>query len=371
MTDAPSAFSLKLPTLQLAWDATSMKALQTCPRYYKYSIIDGWRGGEEVHLHFGGFFADAIETYKKSRLAGKSKGEAQLDAVRVAVESSWLDEDEVHEGHPWGGDYEELWRCTGTEKYKNKKGNAAKCPWSHKGKWFPGPIGDTCGECGSPTETQRRYVPENPTKNRHTLVRLVAWYCEEQPDDLKTGFAPFKFPNGQPAVELSFKVPLPWKTKNGETYILAGHLDSIMELGGDEHFISDNKTTKNAITANYWKQYQPNVQVDTYDLAGSLLFPELNIKGVVIEAAQVMVDGARFASQPFYRSEAQREEFYNEFEYWLKQAELFATENYWPMNRINCKICPFQGICSKHPSRREEMLAADFTKKHWNPLEER
>ena len=377
--NAPSPFSLHNPNLQVAWDSTSLRALMFCPTFYKKSIIDGYVQSA-VDLEFGIYFATGAETYKKARLDGKSRDEAQLIALKRVIWDSWIRDiypigpsgGDIAEGdgYPWGGTYQEQWRCTGTEPYKNNKGNKAKCPWSHKGKWFPDFAPSTCGTCGSPTETERQYVPGNKYKNRHTLIRLLAWYIEEQPEDLNVGLAPYKFPNGQPAVELSGKMPLPFTTKQGEPYIICVHLDSIM-VNGDEKFISDNKTTKNALTNMYWKQFAPNVQVDTYDLVGSVLFPQLNIKGVIIEAAQTMVEGARFGSQPFYRNEEQREEFLRELEWWIKQAEQFAEDDYWPMNRTNCKMCIFQSVCSRSPQKREEYLKADFTIRKWNPLIER
>ena len=370
---APSPFSQHKPKLQIVVDSTSIGALQQCARFYQLAILEGYRGSK-VDLEFGGYFAKGVEIFKKARAEGKSRDEAQLLAVKEVVEGSWVEtaNDAAFDvgGYPWGGNYEAQWRCLGTSPYKNAKGNKAKCPWSHKGKWHPEPAPNTCGECGSDTETVRRYNPGNPAKNRHTLVRLMAWYCEEQPENLSSGLHTYVFPNGKPAVELSWKLPLPFQNKYGETYILAGHLDSIM-TNGLETFVSDNKTTKNALLKTYWKRYEPNTQVDIYDLAGSLLFPELGLRGVMIEAAQTLVDGARFGSHIFYRTEAQREELLNELGWWLGQAERHAEENYWPMNRKNCAMCPFQGICSKPPSERERYLKADFNVEHWNPLEER
>lgn len=382
-TLAPNPYSVHNGKLQLVWDATSLKALQFCPTYYKYSIVDGWRvDGEVLHLDYGIFFASGVETFKKARMEGSTKEEATLLALKRVVEDSWLKDkmsdgiqsDSVsqyqHGGHPWGGNYEDQWRCTGTEKFRNEKGNAAKCPFSHKGHWVPGTGPALCGRCGSPTETERRYIPANNAKNRHTLVRLMAWYCEEQPDDLTKGFHALKFPNGKLAVELSFKIPLPYQNKQGEYYVLAGHIDSLM-TDGTETFFDDNKTTKNAINASYWKQFNPNTQMSTYDLATNLLYPSLEIRGGLVEAAQVLVEGARFAIQPIYFNAAQREEYFAELQFWFDLAEQFAERGYWPMNRSNCKICPFNGICSKEPAKRQGYLEADFVKRPWNPLEER
>lgn len=368
-------FSEVVPGLQVVWDATSANDLMACPRRYQLHILEGWRGAKK-DTAFGGYAAEGFEVFHKARLSGKSKAEATRDALRHVLEATWIADDhdgdghsEHDQGHPWGGRYETLWHCTGTTKYKNSKGNAAKCPWSHKGAWFPGPHNDTCS-CGSPIEEQRRFVADDTVKNRKTLVRLVVWYCIEQPDEYADGLQAIRFPDGTPAVEKHFLLPTPWKYGTGEPITLAGYFDRISRFG-DEHFITDNKTTKNPLDRGYWAHYSPNTQVDTYDLVGSILYPSLSIQGVAIEAAQTLVGGAKFGIQVFHRTEPQREEFAKDLEYWLGKAEEFVRKGYWPKNPSACYTCDFKKICSLEPANRERFLAADFTKRAWNPAEER
>lgn len=356
-------FSAVVPRLQLAWDATSLGSLMACPRRYQYEILEGWRSGDNIDLQFGGFFAKACETFRHMRLSGLSHDQATLGAVKQTVLATWGPDG------PWSGRYAEQWRCTGAEPYRNAKGNRAKCPWSHAGKWFPGPSPTTCGQCGSGCEVQRRWLTDNPAKDRHALVRLVIWWCDEQPENMEDAFSTVAI-GGVPAVELSFTLPLPWTASTGETFLLCGHMDSIGKMG-DEYFVADNKTTKKGLTASYWRGYSPNVQVDIYDLAASMLYPTLGVKGVMIEAAQTMAEGARFGSMPFYRNDVQRDELLVDLEYWTTMAEQFAETKYWPMNRKSCLMCPFQPICSRPPEKREMYLESLFTKSFWNPLEAR
>lgn len=364
MTSSP--FSKHLPKLQIAWDATSLKSLMTCPRQYQYGIIEGWRpNGESVDLEFGRFFASSAETYKKARINGSDKHEATLAALRYVLGASWS------ETGPWGGSYQQLWRCTGSEPYRNAKGNRAKCPWSHTGVWLPDPDPTTCGHCGSPTEHKRTWVPDSKVKNRSTLVSLVIGYCDAQAETRDDGAVPYAFPDGTPAVELSFRMPLPWIAGDGvSTYLLVGHLDSIMEFG-NERFISDNKTTKKPLNRLYYSQYSPNIQMDTYDLAGATLFREANIRGILIEGAQTLAAGNKYGIGVVYGSDPRREEYLHDLRYWLNQAEHYAREDYWPMNRASCYLCPFKGVCSKDPRERAAYLERDFHKAPWNPLEER
>src|SRR5262249_48382038 len=163
---------------------------------------------------------------------------------------------------------------------------------------FPGPAPASCGECGSECSVQRRWVSEHPDKDRYALVRLVAWWLDDQPDDPTEAFHNIRIGDVD-AVELSFTMPTPWKAETGEAFLLCGHMDTIGRLG-DEHYIADDKTTKMWLSDTYWASYSPNVQVDLYDLAGSVLYPELAIKGVLIEAAQTSATNTKFGMMPFY-----------------------------------------------------------------------
>lgn len=369
MSDAPSKFSAHNPLLQLAWDATSFYSLMFCPRKYYYEIIQGWRGST-VDLDFGVMYAKAMETFYKARLDGKSRDEAQLEAARTALEESGQYAGDEQEWVPWGGRYEAQWRCTGTEKYKNEKGNPAKCPFSHKGKWQEGPAPPICGECGSETEEAVNWLPGHNVKHRYTLLQTVIWACEEQPDDDVSGIQPYKFEDGTKAVELPFRLFLPYKTPAGESYILCGYLDGIVTFG-NEAFTADDKTTGSYIGKAYYSGFNPNIQFDIYDLAGSLLYPNLHLGGVAVRAAQVQQSGSKFGFDISRRTERQREELLDELGWWLKLAEEFAESGKYPMNRANCRFCGFRGICSKDPTQRQRYLEADFKVKHWNPLEER
>jgi len=358
-------FTTKLPTLQRAWDATSLNALQFCPRYYQQSILQGYRERGNNDLEFGGYFASAVEVYKKARLQPVSKEQATLRALHYAIEATY-----DRDTGPWSGVYETAWRCTGTEPYRNAKGNRAKCPWSHKGEWFPEPAPDVCGSCGSPIQTERRWVP-CCTKDRYTLVRLVATYCDNQPETSAEGAFPISFSDATPAVELSFRYPLERHTPDGEPYIACGHIDSIMQFGG-ENFIDDNKTTTKTLNAKFWATFSPNTQVDLYDLTGSVLWPSLDIQGVLIEGAQITKTmGTQLGVGIMRRTDEQRNEFLRDLDYWLSQAELFAQTDYWPMNRRNCWLCAFKEVCAAPQDQRVALLDEKFDKRKWNPLEER
>lgn len=359
MNPAPQATETNMwdpqtPKLQTAWDSVSFGAIMKCPRYYQYTIIDGIEL-EKVDFTFGRLAASGFESYKKGRLEGLDKETAMVRVLGEALGATYPD--------PFG-EWVEAWHCEGTTPYKNGKGNKALCPHSHKGAWELGKGPKACNLCGSGTITAPQYVPEHAKKHRVSLLRALTWWMLEQPEDFDNGIHPYQFPDGTFAVEHSFTLPLPKYTPSGTQYTLSGHLDDISELGL-EHFISDNKTTGTSISKAA-AGYSPHYQIDTYDLVGSIIWPDL-IDGVMIDVAQLLTDGAKFGRTIFRKTEALREEHLRTLEYWIDQAEAFATANYWPMNKAQCWNCPFAAICSTDPSQRHHFLK-DLPRREWNPL---
>lgn len=361
----PDTYSKEVPKLQLAWDATSFKAVQFCPRYYQYTVLEGWQA-DSVHLEFGRFVADGFERYQKLRLDGYSKEDALLRVTRQALEETWNED-----GSQWGGYYEEQWKCEGTEKYKNEKGNRAKCPFAFEAAWFPGEPPSVCGSCGSGIHTERRYVANDSKKNRLTLLRALIWYGLDQPDVLEDGLKPYVFPNGQKAVELSGRMPLPYKAYTGEDYILTWNFDYIGDFGG-EIFIVDNKTTTKSLNDKYFSQFSPDTQFDTYAMVGSIAFPSLKVRGTLVDAVSLSVSGVEFGRRPFYKDEDQNGEHLKDLGVWLAVAETYAKLDYWPMNKRSCWLCPFAGACSQSPKMRQGYMNSTFHKhERWDPLRQR
>ena len=74
------------PRFQFAWDSTSIGALKTCPRYYQYSILEGWQPREiSVHLIFGLHFHAALERYDHLTFGGMDKDSALREVVRYVL----------------------------------------------------------------------------------------------------------------------------------------------------------------------------------------------------------------------------------------------------------------------------------------------
>jgi hypothetical protein len=173
-----TSFSPLLPTLQLAWDSTSLGAFKTCPRLYQLSILEGYAPRmESVHLTFGQHYHSALEAYDHCRAAGGDYEAACREAVLTALRGTWAD------GHPWNSE----------DKYKN----------------------------------------------RLTLLRTVVWYLAQFEDD---PFETVLLANGRPAVELSFRLNSGFMATTGEEFLLCGHMDRIATHQGITYIVDRKTT---------------------------------------------------------------------------------------------------------------------------------
>lgn len=321
--------------IQFAWDSTSLGWFKRCPRLYELKMIWGWRPlDENVHLRFGQLYTEALEAYHILRAQELSHYDALEQVVLETLEDTWIIATEDCPAHPW-----------------------------QHGAWDEG-IGN---------------------KNRYTLLRTIIWYLDEfENDPAETVIAE----DGTPLVERSFRMELNWGPhaatlieyedhipigfgRPTQPYIICGHIDRVVNFLG-QTFVTDHKTTKTTIGDYYFDQYEPNNQMSTYAIAGNIVF-ETEVKGVIIDAAQVAVGFSRFARGITYRTKAQSEEWINDLRHWLELAESYAKAQYWPMNDTACFNCEFNKhdgkICAKDPSVRETFLNAKFEKGDpWNPL---
>lgn len=352
-----TAISPFLPgtNIQFSWDSTSLGWLKTCPRLYFYSMIEGWRAkGTGVHLKFGQLYHSALELYDKARLG-------QIQAYEG---------NEPIEGEPGPLDHENALRMV--------VHRALIDTWS-----YPAPPSYEGEDIGLPGP----WTSDHPAKNRETLIRSVIWYLDNFKDDPA---ATLILANGKPAVELSFRMELDWGPKADtqiksqqpsmkpgdeyryQPYILSGHLDRVVEFGGQK-YVMDRKTTGSSPTPHYFDGFAPDNQMSIYTLAARVQF-STPVAGVIIDAAQIAVGFTRFQRGFTYRTEAQLEEWLSDARYWFAQAEGFAEAGYWPMNDRSCGMyggCTFRKICSKSPEVRERFLESDFERKPWNPLASR
>jgi len=320
--EGPSPF-IHGTSIQFAWDSTCLGALKKCPRFYQLQIIEGWRPKDtSVHLTFGILYTEALEYYDLLRAEDFNHEQALDSVVNQVLEKTWVPESEGVRAH----------------------------------RWEHGPYDSKIGN-----------------KNFYNLIRSVIWYLEQYKDDpCKVVIAE----DGTPLVERSFRMELDFGplVDNKIRYIICGHLDKVVDFVGSR-FTMDHKTTKTTISDYYFDQYHPNNQMSLYTIAGKVIF-DSEIKGVIIDAAQIAVGFTRFERGLTYRSEAQIQEWLNDLCIWLQHAESYAIHNYWPQNDVACFNCDFNKgqskICAKDPSVRQMFLESHFTQEDpWNPLKVR
>lgn len=321
----PASCFLPGTKIQYAWDSTSLGLLKTCPRLYQYIMIEGWSpDAESVHLRFGIEYHSALQDYDISRAQAIPHDDAVHDTVRALLSRT----------HGWEVD-----------------------------------------------ETQKA----GKYKNRRSLLRSVLAYLDHFRDDpAKT----FILADGRPAVELSFRFELDWGPRVAwpeeplttpfprQPYLLAGHLDRVVTFQ-DFLFGMDRKTTTTTPGPYYFNQFEPNNQMTLYTLASKVILGS-PIKGIIIDAVQILIDSNRFVRGFTYRSPDQLEEWTHDLSYHLSMAEGYAANHYWPMNDTACDKfggCRFREICSKSPQVREKFLRSGFTQlpedQRWNPLKSR
>ena len=98
---------------------------------------------------------------------------------------------------------------------------------------------------------------EDKARGLEAALRAIVWRAEEYWDDTITIAS---MPDGAPCLETRFEVPF-------GNHRFSGRIDKIVLFAG-ELYLCDTKTTKAALSEQYFKMYRPNNQVYAY-LCGS------------------------------------------------------------------------------------------------------
>ena len=299
---------------QFAYDATSITAFETCPRYYQLSILEGWEPvNKSVHLIFGGIYAKALEQYfKYIAVDGMSEEESLRQVVRDTLVETWEHERD------------------------------------ESGERIPG--------TGTPWESLHN------TKTRDTLVRSIVWYFDhfaEEPAPL------IHLSDGTPAVEYSFAIPL------DDTYVYCGHMDRVVSYGGG-NYVMDQKTSGATITPRYFEQFSPDNQMSGYSWAGKIIF-DIPISGVIVDAVQIAVGFSRYERGFVPRSTKILEEWHANTLQVIAEAKIAHETGHYRMNQTACGNyggCQFRKICMRSPEHRDSVLRGEFKRREqrWDPL---
>lgn len=213
------------------------------------------------------------------------------------------------------------------------------------------------------------WVSDNPNKNRDTLIRSVVWYLDHfEQDPAKVHV----LENGRPAVELSFRMELPYPATADTPYTLCGYIDKVVHYA-ESAYVLDRKTSKSTLSDYYFEQYSPDNQFSLYSAVTHALW-KTKISGVLIDAAQIAVGFTEFKRGMAFRNEFVLEEWLSDTQWWIASARLCAETNHWPQNDKSCHKfsgCEFRKICRLAPKTRQPFLDTKFYIEHWNPLKPR
>ncbi len=320
MSKAPSPFDAT--GAQYAWDSTSLKWATSCQRYYAFQMLLSFEGEKSVHLIFGGHYARALETYHAQIALGFDHEYSLFFVVQQTLVESW-----IHHVDPV---------------------TRARLPGTGHAQEFA-----------------------SDKKSREALIRSIIWYLEEyRNSEWRTHI----LSNGKAAVELSFTFEL------SDNILYSGHIDRVVSHGGDL-FAQDQKSTGSTASPHYIRQYDTDIQMSGYALAGQLILGS-PIKGVMIDVAQIMANSTAFFRGFTTRSQDQLEEWRSEALITIDSIRR-ATQEYYATEKLsafrpnftacgNYGGCAFRPVCAMPPSLRERFLKSNYNKRdQWNPLASR
>jgi len=312
--------------VQYAWDSVSLTSILSCPRRYKYQILDGLvpnNPSYAIALVFGIQFHKGLEYYHKARADEHDHDSAVKLAIRkLLLEPATVSlptDDEV----------------------------------------------DAAREATDPDEDDGIDLRNSKVRTRYYLVRALVWYLEHYRDDPAETII---LANGAPAVELSFRIPLQLDVL-GTPMLLCGHIDRGVTFN-DRIYSADYKTTK-SISRQWFDMFDLSHQMTGYTIAGTAIFPE-PARGVMIDGVALQVGQVRFSRGWTRRSQGQIEEYFELLSEVRDKAIRYAETGRYPMNTASCYFCEFKEICKQSPEYRDRFIRQHYTSKPgWNPLENR
>lgn len=329
--------------VQFIWDSSSLKLADACMRKYYYQMIEGWQPrGTSVHLRFGQHYATALEHYFKFIALGYDKEQALRSVVLEALIDTW--------------DRPNCETCGGTGEVLDLSNTLTlpdqicECP--------------DCAGTGKATFGGEPWNSRHTYKTRETLIRSIVWYFDHFDSDP----APVVIlSDGTPAVEHTFKLPV----DNG--IIFSGHIDRLVTYS-EQVMVMDQKTTSSTLSAYYFDQYSPDMQMSMYSFAARAVF-QLPVKGVIIDAAQIAVGFTRFERGMVFRTDQVLNEWYDMTMRLIEDTQVKTRNHQFDMRTQSCGNyggCPFRSVCARSPEVRPQFLKADFEQgPSWDPSKRR
>lgn len=202
-------------------------------------------------------------------------------------------------------------------------------------------------------------------KNFHNTFHALERYMLEYPpfNDL---VKPYIKPDGMPATEFSFSIPLPVNNPAGEPYLFAGRFDLLGKMG-DLFVIQDEKTT--SALGQYWlQQWDLRGQFIGYTWACRQLGYPVDhciVRGIAIQKTQ-----HQFAVVPVQYSTHLINRWYEELIYTCHEINYCWATGRWGYNLGDaCSSyggCSFKDLCL---TNEPEKFLSNFEPNEWTPIQ--
>lgn len=222
-------------------------------------------------------------------------------------------------------------------------------------------------------------------RKQESLLRYVRAYCKHYSSEgVGEDYSVFVWENGQPAVEQDFAFPIylpngeQLLSPSGRPYILCGYFDGL-RLNSAGRLVGWERKHTASTLHSYVNKFEDDGQLLTYALALQILFPDLNIRSIVLDAAQLFVEkDPLFLRREFIFSKDQIEGHLQDLIMWIKLAEVMAVgekanlqglDPCFPRRRQEWGLFgKWKGICAAPPALRSNYAAAEYEKGElWNP----
>jgi len=174
--------------------------------------------------------------------------------------------------------------------------------------------------------------------------------------------------------EIGFCIPI-------GNYLYAGRMDA-RGYYGSVKYIFERKTTS-MLRSNYFKQYNPNMQIDGYVYAEEMFTGE-KCQGVMVDAIEVWKPVKRvtaktksladhYVRSPEARTKWQLEQFEKDFTSLVEDVLRCEESGKFWRNRGNCfsynYYCPYKELCMYGDDER--IIKQDFKIEKWEPYAEK
>lgn len=284
--------------MRIKWDQSSLGQLMTCPYKYQLSNIEGY--------------------YKPGKVENLNR--------------TW-----GHAVHACGDEYDAVIFQGG--RVDDALHAAIKEAWNWKDRLTPSP---------------NQAADWDKSRTYETLIRALIWYSEEYKE------APLtlaQLPDGTPATEIRFEVPL-------GPYRISGRLDKLISFN-DILYILDRKTTGKGLTDYYFKFYEPDNQVLAYHYACSEQLG-MPIAGFMVDAWQALVGGNRFRRHTIAVTPGQIEFWKRSVITAIDEANRYEEQGFFPQRYSGCNQyggCVFRDVCKRDPAFHSDWLKSDYEKR--------